>query len=314
MQAVVGQTDALGGVHDEDAFGQAAEDGLEIERAVAELAVRVVEAFADEGQVVGGFGEAARAGAGTPGRPSRRRPPGAGPLAGAERAGRKRGFPRRRTARSASDRSQGQGFNYTAATGRGRETVALAAQGLDAPGVPPEFFAQAADVGVDGAGVDGAGVAPDLLQQRVARLRAAPAFEQQAEQLELGGRQVELLAVEGDLEIAPVDDEFADGQPVVAPLGPAHAPQHGFHPQDEFARAEGLGHVIVRADFQPGDALGGLALGGEHQHGDRGGVRLGFELAADLLAVHVREHQVEHDEVGPVLACPAAELRDRRWR
>ena len=74
------------------------------------------------------------------------------------------------------------------------------------------------------------------------------------------------------------------------------AAEHGLDAGDEFAHGEGLGHVVVGADFEADDAVDFVVAGGEHEDGDRAGAT---DLAADLEAVHAGEHEVEHDHVGP---------------
>ncbi len=78
--------------------------------------------------------------------------------------------------------------------------------------------------------------------------------------------------------------------------GPAAA-QYRLHAQDQLARAEGLGDVIVGADLQAQDAVVLVATGGKHDDRHR---PLPPHPPAHLQAVHAGEHQVEHDQVGPV--------------
>ena len=85
--------------------------------------------------------------------------------------------------------------------------------------------------------------------------------------------------------------------------GPGHhgrravaASQHGLDAQDQLARAERLGHVVVRAEFQAGDAVTLVRSSGEHDDRDVGG---GAQLARDFLAGHVGQAEVQHDEVRP---------------
>jgi hypothetical protein len=67
------------------------------------------------------------------------------------------------------------------------------------------------------------------------------------------------------------------------------------NPGEEFARAERLGDVIVRADFQAAHFVFLGALGGQHEDGQ---VRPGFaKPVTDFDAVEFREHHVEHDEI-----------------
>ena len=90
--------------------------------------------------------------------------------------------------------------------------------------------------------------------------------------------------------------------------GPLEAAQHGLDAGNQFARAEGLGDVVVGAEFEAEDAVGFAALGGEKddRHGGKpGGLANG---AADIEAVFAGNHDVEHEERG------RAGVRRRRAR
>ena len=63
----------------------------------------------------------------------------------------------------------------------------------------------------------------------------------------------------------------------------------------EFARVEGLGQIVVGAEFEADDAIDLVALG--CQHDDRGLVLGAAQAPADGKAVLARQHEVEHDEV-----------------
>ena len=67
------------------------------------------------------------------------------------------------------------------------------------------------------------------------------------------------------------------------------------------ARTERLGDVVVRPQLQAEDPVHLGGAGGQHQDRDRRGRRIAPEDLADLQAVHLRQHEVEDDEVGPVL-------------
>jgi hypothetical protein len=75
--------------------------------------------------------------------------------------------------------------------------------------------------------------------------------------------------------------------------------QHGADARQQFARLERLGQVIVCAELQAHDAVHRVALGGEHQYRHLGhsSDASGAHAAAHLQAIHVRQHQVEDDEV-----------------
>src|SRR6185369_13704761 len=74
--------------------------------------------------------------------------------------------------------------------------------------------------------------------------------------------------------------------------GPA---EHGFDASKEFANREGLGNVIVGAEFEADDLVYFLATRGKHDDGNSRA--LGLELLADFEAAHARHHYVENYEV-----------------
>ena len=76
------------------------------------------------------------------------------------------------------------------------------------------------------------------------------------------------------------------------------AAQHGLDAGDEFARAEGLGDVVVGAEFETEDAVGFAALCGQENYGDRGEARGLANGAADFQTVFAGDHDVENEERG----------------
>ena len=117
----------------------------------------------------------------------------------ASRRGPRATMPARKSAgsRKRSDREHAPGVPRRApvlcASSRGRDLVADAPDGDDRRGVA-ELAAQLAHVHVDRARVAGEGVAPDALEQLVARQHEAAVVEQLPEQVELLRRELDLLA------------------------------------------------------------------------------------------------------------------------
>ena len=83
-----------------------------------------------------------------------------------------------------------------------------------------------------------------------------------------------------------------------APAVPGRAAQHRAHPRDQGLDGERLGDVVVAADRQPGDRVGGGVPRG--QEDDRHVVGHRPQPPADLEPVDVGEQHVEHDQVGLV--------------
>ena len=65
----------------------------------------------------------------------------------------------------------------------------------------------------------------------------------------------------------------------------------------KFARAERLGQVIVRAEFEAEHAVNLRRLRGEHDDGNFRRGRVEPQNLARLEAVHFRQHHVEHDQI-----------------
>ncbi len=78
----------------------------------------------------------------------------------------------------------------------------------------------------------------------------------------------------------------------------AGAPQHGLHPRHQLARAEWLGQIVVRAQFQPAYDVILLAA-----HGQQDNRRVGqpADTAADRKTIQPRHVDVQHDQVGRFL-------------
>jgi hypothetical protein len=106
---------------------------------------------------------------------------------------------------------------------------------------------------------------------------------------------------------APLDAVCDGIEPQVADLERfagqrrSHPPQHRGDPGQQLARAERLGHIVVRAGVEAADAVVlGLARG---QHDDRhvGGRLVAAQPAAHLDAARALDHPVEDDQVGGLL-------------
>ena len=106
----------------------------------------------------------------------------------------------------------------------------------------------------------------------------------------------EIEAPVADVGLAPsgVDAQVADLDGAGA-LGCHFGPtKDRFDPRHEGSRIEGLGHVIVRPELQADDRVDILGARGQHQ--DRH-VAAAAKLPADLEAVHLGQHQVQHHQV-----------------
>ena len=105
--------------------------------------------------------------------------------------------------------------------------------------------------------------------------------------------QVHGLFAAAQLGFFEIEGEIAEGERLIYHL--ANAAREGAHTGEELLVDEGLGHVVVGAAVEAGDlVLGGFAGGeDEHRRGDLFAAQ-GFD---DVEAVHLRQHDVEDDEV-----------------
>ena len=82
---------------------------------------------------------------------------------------------------------------------------------------------------------------------------------------------------------------------VAAFVGDRHPAQRGANPRDELAQSEGLRHVVVGADLETDHRVD---LGVARRHHDDRHTRSAAELAADVDAGDLRQHDVEQHERG----------------
>ena len=83
--------------------------------------------------------------------------------------------------------------------------------------------------------------------------------------------------------------------------GSGGAAQHGPHAGDELHDAERLAQVVVRTVVQPLDDVDLAGFGRDHNDRQRAGSRVVPQLGQDLIAVLVRQHHVQNDQLGPGL-------------
>ena len=89
-------------------------------------------------------------------------------------------------------------------------------------------------------------------------------------------------------------NRISDGSPSTR----CDAAEQRADPQDQLAHAERLDHVVVGADLEADHAIDLLALRRAHDHRDVAGALVLAQLAADLGARQIGQHQIEHDHVG----------------
>ena len=135
------------------------------------------------------------------------------------------------------------------------------------------------------AGKDAAEMSREVIEQ--AKLRSRRGNSSSANHKDHGGRIDLYLA---DFERAGRKRTFK-------------AAQHSLNASHEFARAEGLGDVIVGSDLEAEDAVRLAALGGQenNRHG-RESLSLA-DGAAQFETVLARDHDIEHEERWTLALC-----------
>ena len=174
--------------------------------------------------------------------------------------------------------------------------IAPAPDGLDvvvALGGLRQLLAQLADEDVDDLQFRLVHAAVEMVQEHLLGQRGALAQAQQFKNAVFLARQVQRRIVDFDRAGIQVDRQTA---------GPDHAvgmafaaADDGLDARDQLALVEGLGQIIVGADAQSLDLVVQLRQAGQDQ--DRRGDAGGTETAQNLIAVDVRQHQVQNDYV-----------------
>src|SRR5215471_6111614 len=146
------------------------------------------------------------------------------------------------------------------------EEVAGAAYGTDKRGVfrvVSKFLTNTADQHVDGS-IEGFPVDPtSLVDDSISTKHAAAVPDEQSQKLELGARESEITSAHVSGPLGPIYVEIAKSQSLL--VLPVHtATQDCLHAREEFPRFEGLGKVVVGAQFKSDDAIGDISAGGEH--------------------------------------------------
>ncbi len=181
-----------------------------------------------------------------------------------------------------------------------RQGVADEADGVDERRAEfLELLAQVADVGLHDVPVATEVVVPDVVEDLRLREDVTRIEHEVAEEVELGRREVDGVAVPAHLVGALVEFEIGEAEdPVVLGLV-SGAAQDGMHPGDHLGQREGLRHVVVAADGEAGQlVLQGVA---RRQEEDRHPQPVRTQPPGDLESVEVGQHDVEDHEVRRIL-------------
>src|SRR3954451_15761396 len=138
-------------------------------------------------------------------------------------------------------------------------------------------------------------IAPDLVEQPLARDHDALVAHQVLEQLELALRELDAALAAVHLVRVRVELQVARGQRGGAARRPAA--QQRAHAGQQLLALEGLDEVVVGARVEALDARLQRVASGEHEDRD---VAVGAQPLGHLHAVQAREAEVEQDDIGHV--------------
>ena len=178
------------------------------------------------------------------------------------------------------------------------KTIARAAHGLQVTrrfSVVLDLFANAPDIHIDGTWCHKARIAPHGIQQLVAAEDSSRVPRQVVEQAELGRGGGDQLAADTQLHGATINLDLADAKRFCRFL-PLKSAQHGFHTRQQFAGAEGLGDVIVRAQLQTVNPVAFTCQCGQKDHRDHAEGGIGAQTAAQIQPISTGHHDVQQEE------------------
>jgi len=146
-------------------------------------------------------------------------------------------------------------------------------------------------VDLDGARLARREEPPHRLQQLVAGDDLPRVTEQVLEQVELALGELDLASIDPDLASGARQRDRSEGDDRLLAAARARPSQDGLDPRGQLARRERLGDIVVGSDLEPGDAIGHVVTGREHDHR-----HLATDPAAHLEPVDSGQPDVEHDQ------------------
>ncbi len=132
------------------------------------------------------------------------------------------------------------------------------------------------------------------MRQHLAGMR-----DEEAQHVELGRRQLHILAADIDAAVHEINQELARAEDRVLPLLVEAVAERGIESRHELLHAEGLGDVVVGAAQQRLDLDALIAAAREH---DNGHARLLANDRDQVKAVHVRQAEIEDHQIRPLAA------------
>ena len=162
-----------------------------------------------------------------------------------------------------------------------------------------DALAQLGDVLVEGAAVGQVVEAPGVAEEGVSVKDFAGVLVEDFEQFDVAQAEVDLVVGAVAAEFVGVDFQIADGEGAFFGFGGfllEAATGDGANAGADFTDAKGFHDVVVGAEFETEDAVDFFGFCADENDGDL--VVLFADFAADVVAVHAGQHDVEAGEVG----------------
>ncbi len=144
------------------------------------------------------------------------------------------------------------------------------------------------------------------VEQVVTPHRTAFGAGKECEQSELHARQIECLTIQRRHVGVGVEADTLGYRHRRADAVHAHATQQRTYARDQFARAERLAKVIVRAQLQAEQAVDLVDARRDHDDGDVGETA---DVPADVEAIPAGQHEVEQYSRGLIFLYPCRDAR-----
>lgn len=160
-----------------------------------------------------------------------------------------------------------------------------------------DLFTEMRDVNSEIVGLRTGLGTPDIHQELAVGEDLAAMNHEQTKQGIFGRSQFDFRATSSHDPGGQIDFQVSEGEQGVGrlTLGMAHG---GTQPREQLACAEGLGHIIIGARIERVDFIVFVVSDCEHDHRNTAPFPEPFE---DLEAIHIRQTQIEQDNVRPSL-------------
>lgn len=140
---------------------------------------------------------------------------------------------------------------------------------------------------------------PNGLQQLLAAAHQASVMRQVDQELELQSGQSDGLAIDRHFMSRDVDAETLELEPVGRLLGLSlRTSEDSAQAEGQLPRAVGLGHEIIRAEFEGEDAIDFVILTGDQDHGFAPRLRSLSDPFEDVGGAHVGQLVLDHQDGG----------------